>query len=57
VKLFMDQAVPSASISGNVLVGRALRRRGLSHRSAVATVVAGLISFYMAYALRRPPRC
>ena len=51
VKLFMDQAVPSAGISGNVLVGRALRRRGLSHRSAVATVVAGLISFYMAYAL------
>jgi uncharacterized protein (TIRG00374 family) len=51
VKLFMDQAVPSAGISGNVLVGRALGRRGLSHQSAVATVVAGLIAFYIAYAL------
>jgi uncharacterized protein (TIRG00374 family) len=51
VKLFMDQAVPSAGISGNVLVGRALARRGLSHQSAVATVLAGLISFYIAYAL------
>jgi uncharacterized protein (TIRG00374 family) len=51
VKLFMDQAVPSAGISGNVLVARALRRRGLSRQSAVATVLAGLISFYIAYAL------
>ncbi len=51
VKLFMDQAVPSAGISGNVMVGRALGRRGLSHQSAVATVLAGLISFYIAYAL------
>ena len=51
VKLFMDQAVPSAGISGNVLVGRALGRRGLSHQSSVATVLAGLISFYIAYGL------
>ncbi len=51
VKLFMDQAVPSAGISGNVLVARALRHRGLSHQSAVATVLAGLVSFYIACAL------
>jgi glycosyltransferase 2 family protein len=51
MKLFMDQAVPSAGISGNVLVARALRRGGLSHQSAVATVLAGLISFYVAYAI------
>jgi uncharacterized protein (TIRG00374 family) len=51
VKLFMDQAVPSAGISGNVLVARGLSRRGVSHQSAVATVLAGLISFYIAYAL------
>ena len=51
VKLFMDQTVPSAGISGNVLVARALQRRGLPHRSAVATVIAGLISFYIAYAI------
>lgn len=48
VKLFMDQAVPSAGISGNVLVARALGHRGLSHTQAVATVLAGLISFYIA---------
>jgi uncharacterized protein (TIRG00374 family) len=48
VKVFMDQAVPSAGISGNVLVARGLTRRGMEHRSAVATVLAGLISFYIA---------
>ena len=48
VKLFMDQAVPSAGISGNVLVARALDHRGLSHAQAVSTVLAGLISFYIA---------
>ena len=51
MKLFMDQAVPSAGISGNVLVARALGHRGLSRQSATATVLAGLISFYIAYAL------
>lgn len=51
VKLFMDQAVPSAGISGNVLVARALKHRGLPHQSATATVLAGLIAFYIAYAL------
>ena len=48
VKLFMDQAVPSAGISGNVLVARALDQRGLSRAQSVATVLAGLISFYIA---------
>ena len=51
VKVFMDQAVPSAGISGNVLVARGLGRRGMSHRNAVATVLAGLISFYIANGL------
>jgi uncharacterized protein (TIRG00374 family) len=51
VKLFMDQAVPSAGISGNVLVARALRHRGLSQQSATATVLAGLIAFYIGYAV------
>lgn len=51
VKLFMDQAVPSAGISGNVLVARALKRRGLPPRSATATVLAGLIAFYIAYGI------
>jgi Mg2+-importing ATPase len=51
VKVFMDQAVPSAGISGNVLVARALGRRGLSRANAVATVLAGLIAFYIANGL------
>jgi uncharacterized protein (TIRG00374 family) len=51
VKVFMDQAVPSAGISGNVLVARALSRRGMTHQSATATVLAGLISFYIANAI------
>jgi uncharacterized protein (TIRG00374 family) len=50
-KVFMDQAVPSAGISGTMLVARALRRRGLSHRKALGTVLAGLIAFYIAYAV------
>ncbi|HLZ46948.1 MAG TPA: lysylphosphatidylglycerol synthase transmembrane domain-containing protein [Gemmatimonadales bacterium] len=48
VKVFMDQALPSAGLSGNVLVARGLGHRGMSHQSAVATVLAGLISFYIA---------
>ncbi|MBI4503151.1 MAG: flippase-like domain-containing protein [Gemmatimonadetes bacterium] len=50
-KVFVDQAVPSGGISGTVLVARALRRRGLPNKSAVNTVLAGLIAFYIAYAL------
>src|SRR5262245_3411898 len=50
-KVFMDQAVPSAGISGTMLVARALRHRGLSHRKALGTVLAGLIAFYIAYGL------
>jgi uncharacterized protein (TIRG00374 family) len=50
-KVFMDQAVPSAGVSGTMLVARALRRRGLSHRDALATVLAGLIAYYISYGI------
>lgn len=50
-KVFMDQAVPSAGVSGTMLVARALRRRGLSHRKAIGTVLAGLIAYYISYGL------
>jgi len=50
-KLFADQALPSAGLSGTVLVVRALRRRGVARGDAVAAMLAGLISFYAAYAL------
>jgi len=50
-KLFADQALPSAGLSGTLLVVRALRRRGVARGGAVAAMLAGLISFYAAYAL------
>ena len=50
-KTFVDQVVPSGGISGTVLVARALRRTGLPNKSAVNTVLAGLIAFYIAFAL------
>ncbi len=50
-KLFMDQALPSAGLSGTVLVARALRRRGVPHRTGVAAVLAGLIAFHVAYGI------
>lgn len=50
-KLFADQALPSAGLSGTVLVVRALRRRGVARGDAVAAMLAGLIGYYGAYAL------
>jgi glycosyltransferase 2 family protein len=50
-KLFADQALPSAGLSGTLLVVRALTRRGVPRPAAVAAMLAGLVSFYLAYAL------
>jgi uncharacterized membrane protein YbhN (UPF0104 family) len=49
-KLFTDQAVPSAGMSGTLLVVRALVRRGIPTGFAVAAMLAGLVAFYVAYA-------
>jgi glycosyltransferase 2 family protein len=51
VKLFTDQAVPSAGMSGTLLVVRALRGRGIPKGIGVATVLLGLVAFYVAYGL------
>jgi uncharacterized protein (TIRG00374 family) len=51
VKVFMDHALPSGGLSGTILVTRALRRRGLPARNATATVLGGLIAFYIAYGI------
>jgi uncharacterized protein (TIRG00374 family) len=48
-KLFMDQVVPSAGLSGTLLVVRALTRRGVPEGASVAAVVVGLLGFYLAY--------
>jgi uncharacterized membrane protein YbhN (UPF0104 family) len=50
-KLFTDQAVPSAGLSGTLLVVRALVRRGVERGRALATMLVGLAAFYFAYAL------
>jgi uncharacterized protein (TIRG00374 family) len=50
-KLFMDQVVPSAGLSGTLLVVRALKRRGVPDGASVAAVVVGLLGFHLAYGL------
>lgn len=50
-KVFIDQAVPSAGISGTVLVARALEQRGVSRAVVMASVVVNIVSSYAAYVL------
>jgi uncharacterized protein (TIRG00374 family) len=50
-KLFMDQVVPSAGLSGTLLVVRALKRRGVPDGASVSAVVVGLVGFHLAYGL------
>ena len=50
-KLFYDQAIPSAGLSGTVVVAQALEERGALPRSAVfAGAVVNTTSFFIAYA-------
>ena len=48
-KLFTDQAVPSIGMSGTLLVVRGLERRAISRTNAVAAMLSGLVSYYLAY--------
>jgi len=48
-KLFIDQAIPSAGISGTVVVARALEHRGVSRAVVMASVVIESVSYYAAY--------
>ena len=50
-KLFADQALPSAGMSGTLLVVRGLLRRGVPRGLAIAAMLADLVSWYAAYAL------
>jgi len=50
-KLFTDQVVPSAGMSGTLLVVRGLERRGVSRTAAVAAMLTGLVAFYLGYLL------
>ena len=48
-KIFTDQALPSAGLSGLVLLARGLERRGVRSRLATGILIVSLISFYSAY--------
>ena len=50
-KLFADQALPSAGMSGTLLVVRGLLQRGVPRGLAIAAMLADLVSWYAAYAL------
>jgi len=50
-KLFTDQAVPSAGMSGTVLVVLALGRRGVPRGLALAAMLVGMVGFYVAYGI------
>ena len=48
-KLFTDQALPSAGMSGTLLVVRGLERRGTARSDAVSAVVTGLVAYQLGY--------
>jgi uncharacterized protein (TIRG00374 family) len=48
-KLFTDQALPTGGIGGTLLVVMALERRGITSGLAMAALLIGMISFYVAY--------
>ena len=50
-KLFTDQAVPSAGVSGSLLVFRALRRRAVPRVAALDALIAGIATYFFADAL------
>ena len=51
IKLFVDQALPSAGFSGALAVARILGHHALRRASICAAVVVGLTSFFFAYVL------
>jgi Mg2+-importing ATPase len=50
-KLFIDQALPSAGISGTIVLARALEQRRVSRPVVMAVVVVDSVSYYAAYVL------
>jgi len=51
IKLFIDQVVPAAGMSGNVLLVERLRAAGTSKGAAVSTLLLSVLGFYAAYAV------
>ncbi|HVZ36897.1 MAG TPA: flippase-like domain-containing protein, partial [Polyangiaceae bacterium] len=50
-KLFVDQAVPSAGLSGTVVLANGLAQRGMPRPLVAAGVIVDLASYYVAYVL------
>lgn len=50
VKLFADQAIPSAGMGGNVVLVERLIALGVPRGNAVAALLVSLIGYYVAYA-------
>ncbi|QPQ54973.1 flippase-like domain-containing protein [Allosphingosinicella flava] len=50
-KLFADQAVPTAGMSGNVLLVNQLIRRGLPRAAALSVLLVSIVGYYIAYAV------
>ena len=50
-KHFADQMVPTAGMSGNVVVVDRLRQLGASRKVAIAAVILTIISYYASYAI------
>ena len=48
-KLFVDQALPSAGLSGAVMIAQALQHRGMTEAAAIATSVVEVVSYYLAF--------
>lgn len=48
-KVFTDQILPSGGVSGNLLVVVGLLRRHVPARVAMAALLVGMVSFYVAY--------
>ena len=48
-KLFTDQAIPSAGMSGNILVARGLSRRGVPANLIMAALLVSILGYYIAY--------
>jgi Mg2+-importing ATPase len=50
-KLFVDQALPSAGLSGTIVMARSLEDRGVPRAVVMAAVVVSIASYYSAYVI------
>jgi uncharacterized membrane protein YbhN (UPF0104 family) len=48
-KLFTDQVIPSAGMSGNIVVARGLSRRGVPAHLILTALFVDIIGYYIAY--------